>query len=122
MRFKLDENLPRSARERFEQQGWNVDDIHEEGLAGADDAVVQAACEREQRVLVTLDTDFADTRRYNPAKSPGVIVLRPGDQSITSCLRCVDGAIRLLVVQRIARSLWIVEPDRVRIRDHPTGA
>jgi predicted nuclease of predicted toxin-antitoxin system len=122
MRFKLDENLPRSAREHLVRAGWEADDVHDEGLAGAPDASVQAACERDERVLITLDTDFADTRRYDPGTSPGVIVLRPRDQSIASCLRCVDAAIRLLAVQPIAHSLWIVEPERVRIRDHPTGA
>lgn len=122
MRFKLDENLPRSARDRFIVAGWDADDVHAEGLAGASDAAVQSACEREGRVLVTLDLDFADTRRYDPARSPGVIVLRPSDQSIAACLWCVDGAIRLLATMPIAQSLWIVETERVRIRDYPTGA
>ena len=122
MRFKLDENLPRAARARLEARGWDIHDLHEEQLAGADDAAVQATCEREERILVTLDADFADIRRYNPARSPGVIVLRPVDQSIRACLACLDGAIRALGSQRIHASLWVVEPQRVRIRDHPTGA
>jgi predicted nuclease of predicted toxin-antitoxin system len=122
VRFKLDENLPRAARARLAEHGWDVHDVFEEQLAGVDDATVQAACEREARILVTLDSDFADTRRYDPARSPGVIVLRPPDQSIRACLQCLDGAIRALATERIQASLWIVEPQRVRIRDHPTGA
>jgi predicted nuclease of predicted toxin-antitoxin system len=55
VRFKLDENLPRAARTRLTERGWDVQDVHEERLVGADDATVQAACEREQRILVTLD-------------------------------------------------------------------
>lgn len=121
MRFKLDENLPRAARARLEQRGWNVHDAHEEQLAGAEDVAIQQACEREQRILITLDADFADIRRYDPARSPGVIVLRPRDHSIRSCLDCLDGAIRALARERIHASLWIVEPQRLRIRDHPTG-
>jgi len=122
VRFKLDENLPRAARARLVQQRWDVHDVYEERLAGADDAAVQGVCERERRILVTLDTDFADTRRYDPARSSGVIVLRPVDQSIRACLHCLDGAIRALATERIHGSLWIVEPERIRIRDHPTGA
>ncbi len=96
--------------------------MHDEGLASAVDALIQRACEREDRILVTLDTDFADTRRYDPGRSPGVIVLRPRDQSIGATLQCLESAIRALNSQPIRASLWIVEPERLRIRDHPSGA
>ena len=122
MRFKLDENMPRLARAPFESRGWDVQDVHDEGLGSALDRAIQEACEREGRILVTLDTDFADTRRYDPGKSPGVVVLRPHNQSIRAVLQCLDGAIRAPKSERIAATLWIVEPERLRIRDHPTGA
>jgi predicted nuclease of predicted toxin-antitoxin system len=122
VRFKLDENIPRLARERLELRGWDVHDVHQEGLGAALDHAIQQACEREKRVLVTLDTDFADTRRYNPGRSPGVIVLRPRNQSIGAVLQCLDGAIRALATEPIHATLWIVEPERLRVRDHPTGA
>ena len=122
MRFKLDENMPRAARQPLVDRGWNVEDVHDEQLAGVDDDTLLGACHRERRILVTLDLDFADTRRYDPAKSPGVIVLRPADQSIRACMRCLEGAIRALATERVEASLWIVESERVRIRDHPTGA
>ena len=105
MRVKLDENLPRAARERLVTLGWDVHDVHDEGLAGAVNAVIQAACEAEDRVLLTLDMDFADTRRYDPSRSPGVIVLRPRDQSISAVVQCLDAAVRALAQQRIRASL-----------------
>jgi predicted nuclease of predicted toxin-antitoxin system len=122
LRFKLDENMPRLARERLESRGFDVHDVHQEGLVAAPDGPIQEACEHEKRILVTLDTDFADTRRYNPAQSPGVIVLRPPSQSIGAIMQCLDGAIRALATERIEGTLWIVEAERLRIRDHPTDA
>lgn len=119
MRFKLDENLPRAARERLTAPGWDVHDVFDEHLGGALDDEIQAVCDEEGRILVTLDTDFADIRRYDPARSPGVIVLRPRDQSIQATLQCLDSAIRALAVERITSALWIVEPERLRIRDFP---
>jgi len=50
-----------------------------------------------------------------------VIVSRPRDQSVGAVVQCLDGAIRALASQPIAATLWVVEPDRLRIRDHPTG-
>lgn len=120
MLFKLDENLPRAARNRLSVRGWDVHDVFDENLGGALDETIQATCEREARILVTLDTDFADVRRYDPGRSPGVIVLRPRDQSLEATLACLDAAIRALAVERIEKALWIVEPERLRIRDFPT--
>jgi predicted nuclease of predicted toxin-antitoxin system len=122
VRFKLDENLPALARQRLVDAKWDVHDVYDEKLAGAEDAAIQAACDRERRILVTLDSDFADTRRYNPERSPGVIVLRPTSQSVRAIMACLDGAIRALATERIDACLWVVEPGRVRIRDHPTRA
>jgi hypothetical protein len=51
-----------------------------------------------------------------------VIVLRPHDQSIRACLHCLSGAIRALATERIVGALWVVEPERLRIRDHASGA
>ena len=45
-----------------------------------------AAGEVEGRVLVALDTYFADIRRDDPGQSSGAIVLRPRDQSIQASL------------------------------------
>ncbi len=43
MRFKLDENVPKSARRLFETLKWEVDDVYDEGLAGADDATLSGS-------------------------------------------------------------------------------
>ena len=62
MRAKLDENVPVEAVELFRAAGWLCDTVNDEGLAGADDPTVGAACQAEPRVLFTLDLDFADIR------------------------------------------------------------
>jgi hypothetical protein len=46
VRFKLDENMPRRARERLESQGWDVHDVHQEGLVAALDQAIQATLSR----------------------------------------------------------------------------
>ena len=43
-------------------------------------------------------------------------------QSIGAVMQCLDGAIRALATERIEGTLWIVEAERLRIRDHPTDA
>lgn len=120
MRFKLDENMPRAARAVLESRGWEVHDVHQEELAGALDADLREACEREARILVTLDTDFADVRLVQPT-SPGVMLLRPPTQSVPAMVDCLDGAARLLATEAIEGALWLVERERIRIRRRSRG-
>lgn len=63
-----------------------------------------------------LDTDFSDVRLVHPATSPGIILLRPPDQSIRATVACLEGAVRLLSTESPQGALWLVERERVRIR------
>lgn len=62
MKFKRDENLPELAARRLRELGHDVHTVAAEQLGGADDSVVLRAAIAEDRVLVTLDLDFADVR------------------------------------------------------------
>ena len=47
-----------------------------EDLRGAPDPSIARVCQDEQRILITLDLDFAHIRNYPPQDYPGIIVLR----------------------------------------------
>ena len=49
MRAKLDENLPIEAAGLLRAAGWECDTVDEEGLAGANDPHVAAACQASAR-------------------------------------------------------------------------
>jgi predicted nuclease of predicted toxin-antitoxin system len=42
---------------------------------GSPDKNIIEVCQQENRILVTLDLDFADTRAYPPQNYPGIIIL-----------------------------------------------
>ncbi len=81
MRFKTDENLPIEVAQLLVNSGYDVKTVNEQQLQGAKDSVIFDVCNNEQRILVTLDLDFADINIYPPEKSPGIIVLRVGRHS-----------------------------------------
>lgn len=66
MKFKIDENLPAAFAAELRGAGHEADTVREEKLEGASDDVVLAACDRESRVLVTEDLDFANVVAYPP--------------------------------------------------------
>lgn len=116
MRCKLDENVPIDAAEVLRQAGHECETVYTEDLSGASDERLITVCRSEQRVLITLDLDFADLRRYPPAESPGTIVLRPAEPDAERLLRLLARTLPVLEAEAVAQRLWIVEEDRIRIR------
>ncbi|MBK7954707.1 MAG: DUF5615 family PIN-like protein [Candidatus Accumulibacter sp.] len=117
LRFKLDENIPRRVEPALRDLGHDVETALSEGLAGAADPDILAACKAENRLLVTLDLDFSDIRVYPPGSHRGVWVLRPADQAFTSVLNLVLAGVRLSAIERTAGQLWVIDEKRVRIRE-----
>ncbi|HSV81896.1 MAG TPA: DUF5615 family PIN-like protein [Ramlibacter sp.] len=117
LRFKLDENIPRDAVALLNAAAHDAHSVGDEHLEGSQDALLLDVCRNEARVLVTLDLDFADIRQYPPSSHAGVWVLRPPTQSIENILNVLRGALALNATEPADRRLWIVERDRVRIRD-----
>ena len=116
MRCKLDENMPIDAVELLRQAGHECHTVYDEQLSGAADERLMALCRNEQRVLLTLDLDFADIRRYPPAESAGIVVLRPAEPDAERVLRLLARALQVVETEPIEQRLWIVEEDRIRIR------
>ena len=116
MKFKVDENLPIDVAERMRQVGYDTATALEQNLSGKSDSEVSSVCQQEGRILVTLDTDFADIRTYPPQESPGFIVLRLQRQDKDHVMAVVDSLLEAFRKETPEHSLWIVEEDRIRIR------
>lgn len=117
LRLKLDENIPGRVEPSLREPGHDVESAGSEGLAGAQDRELVAACMAEQRVLLTLDLDFADIRAYPPGSDRGIWVLRPAQQSFAAVLDLALAGVRLSSSERTAGQLWVIDEQRVRIRE-----
>jgi predicted nuclease of predicted toxin-antitoxin system len=117
VRFKTDENLPEEVAESLKEAGHEASTILEQSMGGELDPDVASSCRREQRVLITLDLGFADIRAYPPREYPGLIVLRPRRQSKPRVVSLFEQALPMLDTEPLAGRLWIVEEERIRIRE-----
>ncbi len=66
MKVKLDENMPADLATLLVKGGHDVHGVLDESLGGSADSVIVEAARREERILMTFDTDFADVRHYHP--------------------------------------------------------
>ena len=75
MKFKLDENLGTLGKTLLASDGHDVLTVVDQEMSGASDERVYEICREEGRVLVTLDHDFAQTLRFPPDATAGIVVL-----------------------------------------------
>lgn len=117
MRFKLDENLGTRGQAVLEGAGHDVATVVGQKMISAEDETLFRICAEEERVLVTLDLDFANPFRFPPEEGAGVAVLRlpanPGRDAIPDLVTVLIQAIAR--GESLERNLWIVESGRIRI-------
>ena len=116
MKFKIDENLPVEVAEMLSQAGHDAATVIAQTLGGHPDSDIAAVCQREQRALVTIDTDFADIRAYPPRLYAGLIVLRLKQQDKPAVLQVMARVLPTLATEPLTGQLWIVEERRIRVR------
>jgi hypothetical protein len=76
VRFLVDENLSPRLAELLVSSGHDALHVRALGLAAADDSVVLARAEQDNRVLVSADTDFGALLALGHRRGPSVIVFR----------------------------------------------
>jgi len=116
MNFKLDENMPASTVPLLRQQKHDVHTVFDETLNGEMDERIAETCRKEHRILITLDTDFADIRTYPPKDYPGIVLLRPRRQSEPQVIKLLEAILPVFQIEPIHGFLWIAEPSGIRIR------
>lgn len=117
MKFKVDENLPAEYALLLREAGFEADTVAAEKLSGADDSVLSERCRAENRVLVTLDLDFANVQAYPPRSHSGIVIVRSNSQDKPALIALLKRLLPVLIKRSPEQQLWIVEPDRIRYRE-----
>jgi predicted nuclease of predicted toxin-antitoxin system len=114
--FKIDENLPSEACQLLQNAGHDAVTVLDQNLGGHPDTDIAAVCKSESRILITLDTDFANILAYPPNEFAGIVVLRTEDQSKPMIVALIRRFVAALAGESPQGDLWIVESSRIRIR------
>lgn len=116
MKFKIDENLPLEFADLLQAEGYEASTVYSESLKGTKDSVLIEVCQKKNRILITLDTDFANTLAYPPHLYEGMVVLRVRKQDKPYLISFFQKVIPSFRHNPIRNHLWIVEEGKIRIR------
>ena len=116
MKLKLDENLSRHLKAALEKYHHDVITAAEEGLLSKPDTLVAKAAAEEGRILLTLDVEFADLRKYPPGSHPGIVLFRPKSFGPLSVNRFIEDFFQTPDLQDLGGCVIVVDPQKVRIR------
>ena len=116
MKLKLDENLSRHLKPVLSALGHDARTAADEGLLSRPDSEIARAARDENRILLTLDVEFADLRKYPPGSHPGVILFWPFSLSPVSVNQFIADFIQHTDLDTLASCVAVVDPVHTRVR------
>jgi len=123
MRFLIDNALSPVLAEGLRRAGHDATHVRDHGLADADDSVIFDFAEREQRVVVSADTDFGTILALRDASLPSVILFRGATPKRPERQMELLLANLAQVMTMLERGVIVViEPQRMRVRMLPISS
>ena len=119
MRFLIDECLPARMAELLRTAGHDCAHVYELGLGGQPDEQIMATADRENRILVSADTDFGELLANAPVLAPSVILLRRTDKQARSLTAVVLANLGQVTDDLAVGALIVISDTRIRARRLP---
>lgn len=119
MKLLLDECLSPRVATLLVDSGHDVATVAGLGMCGATDPEVFAVAAEQDRLLVTLDTDFGGLLAGSAATAPSVLLIRRGDHRPYAIAAVVDDVLASSADALLHGALAVVGQRTVRLRELP---
>lgn len=122
MRFLVDENLSRRLPELLAAYGHDAVHVADAGLRSASDDEVLQAARRNDRILISADTDFGTLLAMERADGPSVILIRRiTNRRVLPLAAVIEANLAELAADLEAGCVVVFDADRIRVRRLPLG-
>lgn len=116
-KFVIDEDMPRSTGKVLKDCGYEVKDIRDHELRGADDEDIFQFAQNNQAVLITGVMGFGNILRFPVGSHFGIVIVHfPNEMPTNEINRQLVERLRDLTEGDFSGNLIIIEPGKVRIR------
>lgn len=119
MKFLIDECLSGYLASRLRDAGYDCVHVYDVGLGGQPDEEIMALAAREDRILISADTDFGELLANSPVLAPSLILLRRTDKRPASLAPVILANIGQIADDLAAGALVVISDTRIRTRQLP---
>jgi predicted nuclease of predicted toxin-antitoxin system len=117
LKFVIDEDIPRSTGRILKKRSYDVRDIRDYELRGAEDEEIYEFAQREQAVILTGDRGFGNILRFPLGKHCGIAIAHfPNEMPTGEINRLLVKSLAGLSEDDFKGNLIIIEPGKMRIR------
>jgi len=116
MKFLSDECVYNTTTQLLRNWGHDVVTAQEADLAGKPDEDILAYAVKHKRVLITIDMDFSNIRRFPPKSYIGIIVLKIRPRIAEKIYKVLEQVLRDVDGERLSKSLVIIDQSKYRVR------
>ena len=121
MNFLVDMPLSPALAAWLREQGHDAVHAADLGLDRAPDVEILARAKHESRTIVTADLDYPRLLAFARATDPSPILFRDGNWRDADVIARMGEILQALTADDLARSIIVVDRDRVRRRRLPIG-
>lgn len=115
LKFLLDADMPKSSAEVIRSHGFEIEDVRDIGMRAAKDREIMDYALKNNKIIITRDTDFGEVLRY--PRHPGAIILRlPYAFTSKEINERLEEFFRSIKEKELIGAIIIVELSRYRRR------
>ncbi len=120
MKFLIDNALSPELKKLLEDENLDVEHVRDVGLSSADDEEIFNFAEKEDRIIISADTDFGYILKTRRSKKPSYILLRKGSAlAPKKILREILYVIKFCENDLENGSIIVIQDEKLRIRKLP---
>jgi predicted nuclease of predicted toxin-antitoxin system len=116
---KLDERLSYTIAELVRSHGYAVGTVRGQNWGGLKDPVLWPLVRGAGEFFITADKGFGDIRAFPPGTHPGILVLRPDQESLLEFRALLESVLKLHRLESLVGCVTVANSRGIRIRRAP---